>query len=275
VVSDLSNLRIKTRLGTLAVRQMGDGADALVLWPSIFTDHGIFDRLSAQLRDRFRVVVIDGPGHGESEGPQRLFTMAECGGAVSDVMDALQITSAFAGGTSWGGIAAAELALAAPERVRALVLMNTPFDLDRKAPGFMARFMTFGSRLLLKAAVFRNGVAKSFFDQRSLRENPVYAAHFHAMLQNADSRVLSKSIRSVMLESSPLFGKLSRIDAPALVIAGRDDAMYPLARQAEAALQMKNSRFEVVSGRHISVIDALPEVSTVIGEFLNSQEPLQ
>jgi 3-oxoadipate enol-lactonase len=260
---------LSTRLGELAIHQVGDAATALVLWPSIFTDHQIFAPLAQTLAHRFRIVMIDGPSHGQSTGIARSFSMAECGGAMEDVMDQLSIERAVVGGTSWGGLVGAELALAKPHRVLALILMNTPFDLNRASPGLMARFISFGARWMLRLRLFRNGVAKSFFSARTLSGNQNYLSHFHNMLSSAAPTHLAHSIRSVLLESTPLFHRLSDISVPALLIAGKQDDMYPIDRQVAAALQMKNARFEPVSGKHISAIDSPHEVTECINRFFS------
>ena len=56
---------IPTRVGSLAVRVLGDGPRA-VLWHSLFVDERSWQRVEDALaRDRCLVIVITGPGHGE------------------------------------------------------------------------------------------------------------------------------------------------------------------------------------------------------------------
>jgi|GEM_PF-561786 len=75
-----------------------------------------------------RVYALDWPGWGESAGarPDRLERLAP--EPMVDValraMDALDIPRADIGGVSWGGLIALELALAAPERVDKLLLVD-------------------------------------------------------------------------------------------------------------------------------------------------------
>jgi pimeloyl-ACP methyl ester carboxylesterase len=99
----------------------------IVLWPSILADHRIYRAPIEAWRGRHRLVVIDGPGHGDSGPAPGPFTMAQCGQALGEVLDALGITQPVVViGTSWGGLVAGEFALAQPKRTLAVVMLNTP-----------------------------------------------------------------------------------------------------------------------------------------------------
>ena len=259
---------VRTDLGWLHVVGAGTGPETIVLWPSIFTDGRIYDGIVARLGASYRFVLIDGPAHGQSEGGETEFTMEACADAMGQVMDHFGLDSAVIGGTSWGGIAAAHLALAAPERVKALMLMNTPMEIDAARPGLKARFIAGGARWMLRSNLFRDGVAKSFFSPEVLNANPTYAQAFHAMLKKADPSRLATAVRSVILLGTPLKDRMSDLTVPTLVIAGKEDEMYPIAIQAEAALYAPKGRFEPVGGKHISVVERPDEVSTLLRDFV-------
>jgi pimeloyl-ACP methyl ester carboxylesterase len=75
-----------------------------------------------------RIYALDWPGWGDSagkrpEGPER-FNPAPMIGVVIRMMDALDIPHADIGGVSWGGFIGLEFALAAPERVDCLLLVD-------------------------------------------------------------------------------------------------------------------------------------------------------
>lgn len=246
---------IKTGLGRLHVVEAGTGTETIVLWPSIFTDHRIYDGIVARLGATFCFLLIDGPGHGMSEGVAREFTMEDCGEAMAQVLDHFGLMRAIVGGTSWGGITAAHLALAAPDRVKALLLMNTPMQIDAARPGLKARLIAAGARWMLGNEIFRNGVAKSFFTPEVLQANPSYAQAFHDMLKAADPARLSAAVHSVILRAAPLEDRLAELSAPTLVIAGMLDELYPIDMQAKAALRAPAGHFEPVEGKHISVVE--------------------
>ncbi|MEM9010239.1 MAG: alpha/beta hydrolase [Pseudomonadota bacterium] len=259
---------VQTRLGRLHVVACGQGEETILLWPSIFTDHHIYDALAESFRDRFRLLLIDGPGHGRSDGTAEEFSMRSCGEAILSVLDHFRRRQAVIGGTSWGGLAAAEAALAAPERVKSLILMNTPMDIDGARPGLSARMIASGARWSGRRRFFQTGVARSFFSPGALAANPAYRRDFHSMLAAADQKSLATAVRSVILRGTPLRLRMAQISVPVLVIAGKADDMYPIEGQAEAALLAPQGYFEAVDGKHISVVESPRHVAEIIDRHL-------
>ena len=262
---------VPTSLGWLHVVESGQGPETLVLWPSIFTDHHIYDDLVTTMGSSYRFLLIDGPAHGLSEGASEEFTMADCATAMREIMDHFDLEAAIIGGTSGGGLTAAHLALSSPARAKALLLMNTPMQIDAAQPGLKARFIATGARWVLKTAAFRNGVARNFFSDDVLAANPTYANAFHSMLKRANPASLATSIRSVILRGSPLLNCMTELTVPTLVIAGKQDDMYPIVVQAEAALLASNGHFAPVGGKHISVIERPEQVAEALTEFIASE----
>ena len=264
---------VPTPLGDLSVRIEGHGPRPLVLWPSILTDSHIFDALADRLAHLCTFFLVVGPGHGQSPGRAQEFTGAEAGEAMLVVLDAHGLRRAVVGGVSWGGLTAAEAAIAAPGRVEALVLMNTPMDINGESTSFGARMIAFGARWMAGLKVFRDGVARSFFDDDSLRRNQVYRTQFHSALARANRRKLAAAVRSVILRGVPLRGRLHEITVPTLMISGTADKLYPREGQAEAALRLRDGRFVPVRGRHISPVDAADDVAEALRTFLLEKIP--
>ena len=89
---------IATSVGRLAVQDLpplpgaaATGRQTLVLWPSILADHGIYRAQIPVWRQRHRVILIDGPGHGASGPAPAGFSMADCADAMAGILDALGV----------------------------------------------------------------------------------------------------------------------------------------------------------------------------------------
>lgn len=78
----------------------------------------------AALSPRYRCIAVDWPGFGESDKPDAPYTIEWYAGLLGGILDALGVPAAALVGHSMGGAAAATFALARPERVRKLVLVN-------------------------------------------------------------------------------------------------------------------------------------------------------
>jgi 3-oxoadipate enol-lactonase len=263
---------MQTSLGRLAVWDVGSdiAGPPLVLWPSIFSDHVIYTSLVERWRGKRRLVLIDGPGHGSSEGPkEKTFTMQDCAVAMKEILDSKAIQSVVIGGTSWGGLVGGEFAILYPERTLGVVLMNTPFFVSPNGASTGEKFITWGSGVILGTSLFTNGVARAFFSPAIRDEAGPVITNFHSALHQSDSKALSNAIRSVLIERVQLADRLDKIKAPALVIAGLRDDMYPLEMQREAAKKLPNRIFETVDSQHISVVDRPREVGRLIDGFLD------
>ena len=103
----------------------GHGPRVLVFMHGILMDSNMNRRLANDLAALgYRVVLLDLPGHGLSEKPQRasfhrMDTYAE---HVVDLLDHLGVDKAAIGGVSLGGNVSLLVAAIAPERVQALVI---------------------------------------------------------------------------------------------------------------------------------------------------------
>jgi 3-oxoadipate enol-lactonase len=84
-----------------------------------------WDPIVPGLAERYRVVLFDNRGIGESDKPAGPYTAREMAGDALQVLDEAGIERAHVLGASLGGMIAQELAAAAPERVDKLVLCCT------------------------------------------------------------------------------------------------------------------------------------------------------
>jgi 3-oxoadipate enol-lactonase len=270
-------LMMQTSLGKLAVWDTGTQNTSLesvsppiVLWPSIFSDHMIYTPLIEHWRGKRRVILIDGPGHGASDGPKdKTFTMQACAVAMREILDGKAIQAAVVGGTSWGGLVGGEFAILYPERTLGVVMMNTPFFVSPTGASAGEKFITWGAGAILGTNLFTNGVARAFFLPATREAGGPVISHFHNSLHQSDPKALSNAIRSVLIERIQLADRLETIKTPSLVIAGLKDDMYPLEMQREAAKKLPRGVFEMVDSQHISVVDKPLEVARLIDTFLD------
>lgn len=80
------NRRIPTRVGSLSVANQGAGTP-VVFWPSLFSDHRLYDRVVRRLGEGWRTISVDGPGFGRSDPPAGDVQPGRYADAVSDLLE--------------------------------------------------------------------------------------------------------------------------------------------------------------------------------------------
>ncbi len=109
----------------IAYRIIGEGPKTLVFTHGLLMDVRMFTRLAPTLaKNGHRVVLVDMLGHGESDQPHEMvnYSMPQFGADVISLLDHLGLDQVVIGGTSLGANVSLEAAVAAPERVRAMVI---------------------------------------------------------------------------------------------------------------------------------------------------------
>ena len=102
----------------------GDGP-SVILSHGFLMDREMFASQIEALGGEFRVITWDERGFGETEFDGEPFTYWDSAGDCLGLLEHLGIERAVLGGMSQGGFLSLRAALLAPERVRALVLIDT------------------------------------------------------------------------------------------------------------------------------------------------------
>jgi len=108
------------------------GGAPVILGHGFLMDHEMFAPQVAVLAPEFRVITWDERGFGLTEFDGKPFTYWDSARDCLALLDDLGIDRAVVGGMSQGGFLSLRAALTAPERVRALVLLDTSADAGRR-----------------------------------------------------------------------------------------------------------------------------------------------
>jgi pimeloyl-ACP methyl ester carboxylesterase len=217
----------------------------------------------------FRTVSLDHRGHGHSDkpaGPEDydLELMAE---DAFGLLQHLDIGACYVIGHSMGGVIAQRLALAHPEPVRALVLVDTWADLPDGAHT-EAR-----SRLL---EIARQQGMEAVFEEQ-LRLNPM-AEQIRAQprfLELWRSQFLMTSreayvhLAQALAQRQPLLDRLDAIEVPTLIVCGENDAPF-LGPCQRIHARMPGSELVVIPGAgHTPQIEKAAEFNQALLGFLS------
>jgi len=121
---EAETLKVGFKGAQIFLRQKGAG-DPVVLLHGFTGSSVIWEDYLKTLSDKFRVVAIDLPGHGNSDCLADIHTMDAMGEAVKAVMAHLEIEKAVIVGHSMGGYVALNIAMHYPAAIKGLGLFHS------------------------------------------------------------------------------------------------------------------------------------------------------
>lgn len=120
--------KIEIHGANLYYEEHGSGPETVVFAHGLLFDRRIFEHQVEALKDRYRVIVYDSRGHGESEVTRGGYDMDTLAEDAAGLIEALDAGPCHFAGLSMGGFVALRLASRWPELVRSLVLLDTSAD---------------------------------------------------------------------------------------------------------------------------------------------------
>ena len=218
-----------------------------------------------------RVVLWDYLGHGLSDAPSDpdAYHMERVIDDLARVLSsAVGSEPAVVGGLSFGGLLSMHLALAQPERARALLLVDTGPGF--KNPEAQAGWEKMVERLASSAerrgmAEYATRAATQVVGQRP--DTPAGRAA-HTAIAAQTPHGIANFARRVAGPASPTIDRLGEIDVPALVIVGEKDDQYLRAAEVLTARLPRAERRTIAGAGHIVNLDAPEEFLAEVVSFL-------
>ena len=241
--------------------------EPLVLIMGLGCSSAVWFRLAPRLARRYRVIVIDNRGVGDTRADGELHTIDDMARDVAAVLDAAGEESTHVLGFSMGGMVAQEFALIYPQRVRSLILAAT------NCGGSMA---VKAEPLVLELLVSRADMAL----ERSLEAMVPYvydpATPRHLIDEDLGVRLASyPSRRGYMAQLQGLmqwtsYSRLDAVRAHTLVLHGASDKLVP-PQNAEILSGAIRGAKQVIIGRasHMLQTDQLERTEEVVTTFLS------
>jgi 3-oxoadipate enol-lactonase len=245
----------------------GDGPAVLLVHAGI-ADGRMWEPLAERLAAAgHRVVTCDLRGFGRT--PLQPGVVSNAGDLVA-LLDALGIAAAAVVGASFGGHVALELALSAPERVRALALLAASldaFDESAELQAFDAEETAALERDDLDAAVAAN--VRMWVTRGGRDADPAVVALVAAMQRDA---FVAQAGVDAELEAfdPPVAERLGEIAAPAFVAVGADDVadFHRIAERLAAELPAARPVVTIAGAAHLPALERPDAVAELLVAFL-------
>lgn len=257
-------------LGKIQVFRGGSGAPLVYLHSAGGEAAGV--EALERLADQFEVIAPIFPGFGESEGVEEIDGMDDAVFHLLDLWELLGLDAPHLLGCSLGGWMAVELAVRYPERVGRMVLVNpvglyldeAPMaELFGRSPAELAEMLFVDQTQPLAAAMhameeFTGDVGKQI-------EIPIELVLPMWKALGATARLGWDPY----LHDPKLRGRLRRVTAPTLVVAGAQDGLVPLAHAQTYAAEIADARLAVVeSAAHWLIFEQPGELVALTEAFL-------
>ncbi len=246
----------------------GSGPPVVLLHP-FPVDHEFWLPISGFLSTRYRLIMPDLRGHGESglgDGPA---VMTKHAADLARVMSAVGVDRAAMVGVSIGGYVLFEFWRCFRERVSALVLSNTkagPDSLEARA-----------GRLQAADDVLKGGT-ETFFQSMLLKLLGETTRHSRPDLVEGALRMMRKmspedvaGVQRGMAERPDSIATSKTIDVPALIITGDEDTLTGVPEAEIMKESIRGSEMKVISkAGHYAAWEQPQEVGRMLRQFLDS-----
>jgi poly(3-hydroxyalkanoate) depolymerase len=251
----------------ILVREGAPGWTPLLLCNGIGVSLELLQPFVDVLDPRRPVIRFDMPGVGGSPAPVMPYHLVTLPSMLAGLLDQLGYQRADVLGISWGGALAQQFALSRPDRVRRLVLVAT-------GPG--ALMVPAGPKVLLHMLTPRR------------HRDPAHAARIAGHLYGGSARtdpMVARDLLHATTRLGPARGyfyqllatagwsslpRLARLRPPALILAGDDDPIIPLANARIMQWLIPRSELHVYRGGHLELAAQPERIVPVLEAFLDA-----
>ncbi len=269
-MAPLHEVRVDAPIGKIQVFRGGSGPPLVYLHSAGGEAAGL--ALLEDLAEGFEVVAPVFPGFGESEGIEEIDGIEDAVFHLLDLWAVLELDAPAVLGCSLGGWMALELAVRYPERVGRMVLVNSvglylpeaPIaELFGRSPAELAGMLFVDQQHPVAAAM--HAMEEFTGDVGKRVEIPIELVLPMWKALGATARLAWDPY----LHDPKLRGRLRRVTAPTLVIAGAHDGLVPLAHAETLAAEIPDAQLAVLEGgAHWLIFECPDDLAALTREFL-------
>ena len=252
----------------LSYEVAGNGPDVLLLHPFPLNRH-FWGSVTPQLSTRYRVILPDLRGHGDSELGEGPVTMQKLADDLFRLCLQERISKAFFVGVSIGGYLLFEFWRRYREQVAALVLANTRPGAEM--PEGKANRLQLADRVLREGTDrFLEEMLSKLLSQTTRTNRPDIADAARRMMQSMSADDIA-GVQRGMAERPDSVATLATINVPTLLIAGDEDSI-PLSEFELMRQQISGSRLQVISpAGHYAALEKPAEFGALLRTFLDGR----
>ncbi|MDY7577196.1 3-oxoadipate enol-lactonase [Herbaspirillum sp. RTI4] len=237
------------------------GAPVLLFANSLGTDYSLWDYQASRLLSQYRVLRYDARGHGGSSVSTTFVTLAQLGGDVIGLLDALEVEQVHFCGISMGGMIGLWLAIHAGERLNTLVVANSAARIGT-AEGWRTRAELTATGM----DAIADGAASRWFTADFIARSPELVQRYVEGLRKCSPAGYASGCQA--LAEADLRDAISTIKTPTLIIAGSHDPVTTVDDALFMQSNIPDAVLEQLDASHLSNLEAPVEFTHLLQEFL-------
>jgi 3-oxoadipate enol-lactonase len=246
----------------------GNGPPVVLLHP-FPANHELWLPIAQMLTSRYRLIMPDLRGHGESSLGRGPATLQKHASDIARVMDATAVDRAPLIGVSIGGYAIFEFWRRFRDRATALVLCNTKAQAD--TPEARANRLQAGDDVVQRGTEpFFESMIPKLLGETTRRSRPDLVEGVLCMMRKMSAENVA-GVQRGMAERPDSIATLKTISALTLIITGDEDIMTGLPDAELMRQNIPGSQMKVVAqAGHYSPWEQSEEVGRLLRQFLDS-----
>jgi pimeloyl-ACP methyl ester carboxylesterase len=231
-----------------------------------------WDTLSSFLKTNKKIIRLDLPAFGLT-GPNRLnqYSFNFYNQFLDEFLLKLNVTQCIVAGNSLGGSIAWNYAIASPDKVKQLILLDASGYPKKDEKGSLG-FKLAGIPVLNQAlkhispiSLIRKSLEDAFYNKALVTEKMVQ--QYHDMLLREGNRAAVLELFQHPMKADP--AKIKTITQPTLIIWGKQDQLISYINASLFKQDIRNSQMLVLDKvGHIPMEEAPNQVATAILEFI-------
>jgi len=252
----------------LAYDDVGSGPPVVLIHGYPF-NRSLWNEQVEALSSKYRVITPDLRGFGESDSSEGPATMDRMAQDVAQLMDQLDIPQAVIGGLSMGGYVVLAFCKQFGSRVRALVLADTRAQADTEEAK-KTRAEQADKALAEGMAGIADAMLPKLLTPDTVSKRPEVVKRIRDMMLKTKPKGAAAALLG-MAQRDDQTEFISSIKVPALIVAGREDAITPPADSEAMHAKITGSRLIVIENAgHVSNLEQTEQFNDALLAFLNS-----
>ncbi|HEY0248270.1 MAG TPA: alpha/beta fold hydrolase [Gryllotalpicola sp.] len=249
----------------IAYLTAGSGTEVVVLLHGVGSSASTWHLLIPALPQELRVVAPDFRGHGASDAPPGPYRLDDFVDDLVRLLDELSLAKVHLVGFSLGAIIAEAAAIAHPERVASLILLNSIADrLPAERERALARLEAVRST---PPAELAQASASRWFTPDFIAQRPELVGEEVRIVSQTKPEPYAAAYE--VLARAEIIDEVGAITAPTLIVTGENDVGSTPRMSRELHTRIPGSELHIVPGlQHYLHAEAAAVIAELIGRFI-------